>query len=147
MENFPEILKGGALELRRLPVTFENAKRVFDIVDRNREHLGRWLTWVDRIKTAEDEYDGLKCVSANEWNYFIFDGERLAGSAGFGDRDEKTKSLEIGYWLDKESTGKGIMTRAVGMLENAAFSAGWNLIRIRCDALNAASQNVPKRLG
>ena len=39
------------------------------------------------------------------------------------------------------------MTRSLKLFEKAVFEAGWNLLRVRCDALNEKSQNVPKKLG
>ena len=147
MTDFPEIIKDGDLELRRVKPTFDLAKEVFSIVERNREYLGRWLPWVERVKNVEDQYDGLNGVYKNEWSYFIFHNGKLVGSVGFVERNEKTKSLEIGYWLDAAIGGNGIMTRSVKLLENAAFGAGWNLIRVRCDPVNERSRKVPERLG
>jgi RimJ/RimL family protein N-acetyltransferase len=149
MTDFPEIIKDGDIELRSVKPTFEFAKEVFDIVDRNREHLGRWLPWVDKTKTPEDQYDGLSHVYKNERAYFIFYNEKLVGSVSFVKRKEENKSLEIGYWLDAGAGGCGIMARAVKLLENAAFGNGddWEVIRIFCDVLNEKSQNVAKRAG
>jgi RimJ/RimL family protein N-acetyltransferase len=149
MTDFPEIIKDGDIELRRVAPTFELAKELLEIVDRNRARLARWLPWVDGIKTPEDEYGGLKHIYEKEWAYFIFQNGKIVGSVGFVERDEKSKSLEIGYWLDQAVSGRGIMTRVVKMLEDMVFGLGneWNRIQIKCDALNEKSQNVAKRCG
>ena len=56
--------------------------------------------------------------------------------------------LDIGYWLDKDYHGQGIITRALKLLEDMAFKTNeWNRIQIRCDAANKKSQGVPRRAG
>lgn len=149
MKDFPEIIKDNDIELRRIKPTFEFAKQVFEIVNRNREYLGRWLPWAERIKTIEDEYDGLMHIYNGEWSYFIFlDKVGWVGSVGFVKREPKNKKLEIGYWLDKDVCGRGIMTRAVSVLEKMVLETGeWDKIEIHCDVLNIPSQNVAKRCG
>jgi RimJ/RimL family protein N-acetyltransferase len=56
--------------------------------------------------------------------------------------------LELGYWLAASATGKGIATEAArAMLDAAAALPGMARVEIRCDARNAPSSAVPRRLG
>lgn len=32
-----------------------DAEELFKLIDANREHLGRWLPWVDAIQSLDDE--------------------------------------------------------------------------------------------
>ncbi len=32
-----------------------DAEELFKLIDTNREHLGRWLPWVDAIQSLDDE--------------------------------------------------------------------------------------------
>jgi ribosomal-protein-serine acetyltransferase len=150
MAGFPDVLKDGDIELRRMKPTFDFAEAVFGIIEKNRERLGRWLPWVHDAVTPEDEYDGLSYIHKKEHGFFIFADGKIVGSAGFVKIKEKERSLEIGYWIGEAALGHGIVTRSVRLLEKAAFGGkcgDWNLIRIRCDALNDRSAAVPKRLG
>ncbi|HNY25040.1 MAG TPA: GNAT family N-acetyltransferase [Alphaproteobacteria bacterium] len=148
MKDFPETLDEYGIELRRIKPTFELAKEVFEIVERNREYLGYWLPWVARTNSVTDEYDGLSHVYNKEWTYLIFKDNKVIGSIGFVKREESKRKVEIGYWLDKKFGGNGIMTNAVKILEKAVFEIdGWNKIEIHCDTNNISSQNIPKRLG
>lgn len=148
MTEFLDVLKDDDLELKRLRPTFDLASTVFEIVDRNRECFGRWLPWVESTKTIEDEYDGLQHVYNNEWTYLVFLDNKIVGSVGFVKRELKRKKLEVGYWLDEDFGGRGIMTRAVKLLEEMVFQTDeWNKIEIHADVDNVKSQNVPKRLG
>jgi len=149
MTEFPEIIKDGDIELRRQKPTFEMAKETFETIDRNREYLGPWLPWVNGTRTLEDMYEGLKHVFENEIFWRIFLDSRFVGCISFVNKNKKAKWLEIGYWIDSAASGKGVMTRAVQLLEKAAFenSDNWNMIQIRCNPENLPSSGIPRRLG
>jgi len=148
MADFPEVIGGGGLELRRRHPTFEDAVTMFGLVDKNRARLGRWLAWVDNIKTPEDCYDRLKkSEEKGARMYFIFEDDRVRGRVGFVGVNEKDRSLELGYLLDADAVGKGVVVRAVKLLEREAFGNGWEVIRIKCDAQNEKSVETAKRLG
>jgi RimJ/RimL family protein N-acetyltransferase len=56
--------------------------------------------------------------------------------------------MEIGYWLRTDATGAGYATEAVKLLVRLAFDLlQAERIEIRCDARNARSAAVPRRLG
>jgi len=149
MTKFPKIIEAGNLELRRQRATFDDARRMFELVDRNRPRLEQWLPWVEEdIKTPEDCYNRMK--KAEEKGicmYFIVENDKVLGRIGFVDVNEKLKSLELGYLLDEGSVGKGVVNRAVKLLERAAFENEWEMIRIKCDVLNERSKIAAKRLG
>jgi ribosomal-protein-serine acetyltransferase len=55
---------------------------------------------------------------------------------------------EIGYWIDKDHEGKGIMTESVKALINYGFNElNLHRIQIKCDARNVRSKRIPERLG
>jgi RimJ/RimL family protein N-acetyltransferase len=60
---------------------------------------------------------------------------------------------EIGYWMRADRRRQGLCQEAVAALVTWAFRSpsegGWGLrrIHIRCASLNAASRQVPQRLG
>lgn len=60
----------------------------------------------------------------------------------------KALKTEIGYWIDREEQGKGIVSAATVKLIAFAFDTiGINRIEIRCAADNRRSAAIPRRLG
>jgi RimJ/RimL family protein N-acetyltransferase len=83
------------------------------------------------------------------------DGVRLLGEADLFPRAAagrvplaEADLVELGYWLDAAATGKGLATEAAGaLLALAATLPGMTHAEIRCDAANAPSGAVARRLG
>lgn len=149
---FPErIWITAECELRQLEP--EDAEEIFAVVCANREHLGRWLPWVESTGAAEDTRRFLEQVAANRAEgktvaYSLRVGGELAGLAGLHDIDMANGTAQIGYWLAAKHEGRGRMTAAVRALIGMAFrDLGLARIEIRCAAGNVRSQAIPKRLG
>ncbi len=150
--RFPErILVGEELELRQLEP--EDAQEIFAAVCANREHLGRWLPWVESTETAEDTRRFLEQVAAHRREgktaaYSLRLAGELAGLVGLHDIDIANGTAQIGYWLAGKHEGRGRMTAAVKALIEMAFEGAMlERIEIRCAAGNVRSQAIPKRLG
>jgi len=140
-----------SLELRTL--VSGNADEVFDVIDKNREYLRKWLPWVDdtyspyhtlgtieRWKKALDE--------KSDFEFGIFHGGIYIGNIGLCDIDKNNNSAMIGYWLAKNHQGKGIMTDCVRALTNFGFrELELNRIYITCAFGNTKSRAIPERLG
>lgn len=131
----------------------KDAEKLFEITDRSRDYLREFLPWLDHTKTVEDSYQFImnnfqvyaerKGVSAG----IIYRGE-LAGIAGYNELDWVNKVASIGYWLDYEQQGKGIMTRVVRALTDYAFyKYDLNRVEISAAYANKKSQGIPERLG
>ena len=129
----------------------EHRDALADTVVGSLDHIAAWMPW------ALDGYDPAKAAgflthaaeqweTGDEYNYAIFtpDGE-LAGSCGSMRRDNNGR--EIGYWLAKNQTGKGYVTRAATLLIEAAWHLGAPYVLIKHDKLNTRSGAVPARLG
>ncbi len=71
----------------------------------------------------------------------------LAGVVGIT-VDRANRSAAIGYWLDEDSGGKGVMTAGVAAVVEDGFHR-YRLVRveIRADVHNRASRAIPERLG
>ena len=130
-----------------------HAQALFELTDRNREHLREWLPWVDSTTSVEDSLSFIR-VSLEAFSYNngfpvgIWYKGQLAGCIGYHYFAWTTRRTEIGYWLGQEFSGKGIMTRATRKLIEYGFGElGLNRIEIRCAPGNLKSQAIPKRLG
>lgn len=130
-----------------------HAKALFSLVNRNREHLGVWLSFVERTKTVEDVeayiHGGLeKFASGNGFQLGIWLDSELVGVIGLNYIFREFRCTEIGYWLGAEYGGRGVMTKACRHLCGYLFTElNLNRIEIRCAETNVKSRRVPERLG
>ncbi len=121
---------------------------------KNYEHLHEWSPWVNEnfsFESVKEYYQTtLKKFANNEDEMglnIVFKGE-IVGGAGFHEINRQDKSAEIGYWLTKDSTGKGLVTKSVSRLIDYAFDEmKLNRITIKCVPENVKSRAVPERLG
>lgn len=128
-------------------------EELFRLIDRNREHLRKWLLWVDKRKSAEDLEPIIPFWIRNYADNNGFDaglrykGE-LVGMVGLHYIDLKNKTTSIGYFLSEEAQGKGIVTRTISALLDYLFDElKLNRVLIQCAANNEKSKAVPERLG
>ena len=74
--------------------------------------------------------------------------DAFLGSSGVHRIDWSVPNVEIGYWIRSGYEGMGLMTEAVAISAAFAFDTlHAQRVRIRCDARNARSAAVPRRLG
>lgn len=136
----------------RLP-TIGDAEILFALVDKNREHLREFLGWVDSSNEVVDTRtfieEGLpQWLSLHSLHLSIWKNDLLIGAVGFHNIDYLNHSTSMGYWLDKEHGGKGIMRKCVKVLIDYGFnSLKLHRIEIRCVTNNIRSQNVAESLG
>lgn len=133
--------------------TPEIAQLLFDTVDRNRRFLGKWLNWVPKtlslIDTKEFLEKNLAKFNEDQSGAFaIYYQGQFAGLVDLHEIDAKNNKSSIGYWLDKDFYGKGIMTKSVQVLLEYAFEElNINRVEIQAAVENTKSQAVAERLG
>lgn len=129
------------------------AEAIFEVIDTQRPYLREWLPWVDVTESVENLKRFLKESSAfnqggQRLTTFIMHKEEIAGSVGFVKFDKDNASGEMGYWLNQNLQGKGIMTNSVKRLINYTFKTkAINRIEIKVAKENLKSIAIPKRLG
>jgi ribosomal-protein-serine acetyltransferase len=138
------------LELRLL--TEADADELHALVDRNRTHLAAWMPWA-ADQTFERTLNFIRMAErrAAENNGFelalVLEGQ-IVGALGFAAIDWAAGATTIGYWLDEEHQGRGLMTRAVEALADHAFGElGLHRVEIRAAVENRRSRAIPERLG
>ena len=130
-----------------------HADELYALIDRNREHLRRWMSWVDDCRSAEDVRQSRRkslhdfaengCFDAGIW----YRGD-LAGVLGVHRITRRDRVASLGYWLGEEYHGKGLMTRAGrAVIAHLFGELGLNRVEIRCAAGNRRSAAVAERLG
>ena len=132
-----------SLFLKKLVLS--DAQALFDQVEKNRSYLREWLPWLDYNKTPSDSEHYI-VNTTNQWG--IFYNQNLVGAIGLHKIDQANKNTSIGYWLDQDVNGKGIMTRATESLIDYCFhDLNLHRIEIRCAEFNMKSRAIPQRLG
>jgi RimJ/RimL family protein N-acetyltransferase len=148
----PEVIEGEKVNLKKH--SFELAKTMFEYVDKDRERLRVFLPWVDATKTIQDEENYIKFTHKQwddfllfDYGLFIKDTDTYTGNINVHSIEWQHNRCELGYWILGDFEGKGLISDAVKALEKVLFNIGFNRIKIRCDANNKRSGNVPKRCG
>jgi len=123
-------------------------------LDESNEYLP-WIPWMrDEPKSLYETAAWLRKNRANfdldnDYRYAIFDLEEqtLIGETGLYTRVGKG-AREIGYWINKQSGGKGYASEATMAMVKVAFEIDRvNRVEIHCAPENAISAAIPAKLG
>jgi ribosomal-protein-serine acetyltransferase len=134
-------------------IDYHHAEMLYQLVKSNRLHLREWLPWVDHMRTVEDfrryiNASKQRFTNNTEMGFVILAKYVMIGRIGLYNVDLNNKSASIGYWLDKEWLGKGVITRSCKAVIDDAFKRlQLNRIEIRAAVENTKSQAIPEKLG
>ena len=141
----------GRTELR--PPALEYAEEVTAVVRRNLAYLREWMPWATEAYSVEDAREFIqrsrRQFADNQGlaTSILHDG-RFAGTIGLNTINWQDRKADLGYWLDAELQGRGIITRSCRAIVGHAFGdLRLNRIEIYCGVGNARSRAVPLRLG
>ncbi len=145
------------------PWRAEDAVVLQPVLEANRDHLGPWIparvAEPASIAVLSKRLEGFAVAFAadREWRYAIvaLDDGRVLGEVSLFPRSAEGRvpypaadRAEIGYWLRADATGRGLATEAAqAMVDLATTFQPLAHVEIRCDARNAASLAIPRRLG
>jgi RimJ/RimL family protein N-acetyltransferase len=148
-ERPEDLLEHGPVTLRRHQQ--DDLDAVFQAVTESLDHLRPWMPWAAGY-TRQSAAEFLAKSARNwddgtEYGYAIIADGVLAGGCGLMGRIGPG-GLEIGYWVHRARTRRGLATAASAALVEAAFRLpGVDRIEIVHDELNVASAGVPRKLG
>jgi ribosomal-protein-serine acetyltransferase len=123
------------------------------LVIRNLDRLKPWMPW------AVDNYSiemchgfikrSLEAYAENgRFEGIMMVGDKPVGTIGFHNYDPPHRNAHIGYWIDKDYEGQGIVTRCCSVLIDHLFEVvGLNRVQINCNVENVRSRAIPERLG
>ncbi len=151
-------LRRSPIETPRLllaPIEQGDGPEIWSAVDGSRWHLERWLPWVP-FNNTPDASQRYADACAADWDagravrFSIRDraSRELLGVAGLDSCVHLHRSCELGYWLRRDATGRGLMTEAARAAVEFAFER-MGAHRMRCAAAtdNHSSLRVIARLG
>jgi RimJ/RimL family protein N-acetyltransferase len=144
-----EVLEHGPATLRRWRPGDEEA--AYLAVIESQDHLGPWMPWAKTYSQENAAEFIAGCdrdwESGVAFNYAITVDKAIAGSCGLMARIGPG-GLEIGYWVHRAYTRRGLATAATEALTSAAFGLpGIDRVEIVHDELNGPSEAVPRKLG
>ena len=144
-----ELIEHGPVTLRRYRE--DDVDAVYAAVTESLDHLRPWMPWAAQYsrQSAEEFLDNSvrSWEDGTEYNYAILAEGTLAGSVGLMARIGPG-GLEIGYWVHRAWTGRGLATAATAALVDQAFRLpGVDRVEIVHDELNVASAGIPRKLG
>lgn len=149
----PERVDAGPVVVRRLHAS--DAGAIAAAVGASLEYLQPWMPWATpsaadrgtqlaRVAEADQRWE-----SGISYTYSVLTAETgtLVGEAALH-RRVGDGSVELGYWIAAGQSGRGYGTSASAALTSVALSlSGVNRVEIHCDAANAGSAAVARRLG
>lgn len=137
----------------KLEMTSEKfAAQLFSIINNNREHLSEFLPWVENMKSITDIKHYLQNCERlyedkKEVSFIIMMNETPVGRIGLHHLNLQNKIGSIGYWIDKNAEGKGIITKSCIKLTSYGFEQlELNRIEIKAAVRNVKSQAIPENL-
>ena len=122
----------------------DDAAELFAVVDSNREYLREWLPWLDGTKSIEDENSFIS-MSLEEYEkregiiYAIRLDGNIIGTISLNWIDWGNKGAGVGYWLSKNQTGNGYVTKSCIRLMEHCFDD----LYLHRFVLEAAVDNIP----
>jgi len=118
------------------------------------EHLRPWMPWAggepvtpdDRVRWIDSCNHAWREGGDAVLGILLADGTVIGGTGLH--RRAGPDTVEIGYWLHIDHTGRGYATETARALTDAAFGVpGVDYVEIQHDRANTASRRVPDRLG
>ena len=126
---------------------------IFKLVDNNRLYLRKFLGWIDKNVTKNDTLSFIKIQEKKMKEkqalvFSIWHKEKIIGLIDLHAIDHVNHSANIGYWINENSQGKGIITKSVKVAIDYAFeNLNLHRIQILCATQNIKSQAIPLHLG
>jgi RimJ/RimL family protein N-acetyltransferase len=157
----PGEIRSSRIVLRRWRPS--HAQRLHPLLESNWEFVRPWIParaaepvampqLIERLDAFVALFDEDK-----EWRFGMFaaDDDTILGELCLFPRSQwervpysDSDRIELGYWLRADRTGQGLVTEAVrAAMTLTATLPRCTRLEIRCDARNAPSGAVPRRLG
>ncbi|HUW42057.1 MAG TPA: GNAT family protein [Rectinemataceae bacterium] len=145
-ETLRDAISIGLLEKRHAPA-------MLDFVERGRERFVDWIPFVGKTRDLAD-FEALirrflkMYAEGSGAFYALWDGALMVGMVLIKEIDEEVRQAEIGYMIDLEYEGRGLVKAACLKLIGFLFEdMCMQKIRICCDDRNARSIALAERLG
>src|SRR3990167_2652054 len=139
------------IELKKIKI--EDSKKLFQLIESNRDYLRNFLPWLDVCRTELEEIRFIeelteKFLASQSLDLSILYKGQLAGVCGTHEIDWSNRKTSLGYWIGETFQGHGIVTKSCEALIDYLFNElKLHRIEIYCAVDNLKSQKVAERLG
>lgn len=149
------ILNGTTIYLKKINASFEEAKKLFTLIDTNRKHLNSWiyLYGTTPFSSPENIFKFLLTLQ-QEWqqqdsfNYGIYlTNETLIGMISAEICPPQNAGIKFKFWIDKEYARTGKISEALTLLEKEFFFLGIERLSICCETDNYKTRNLALKSG
>jgi ribosomal-protein-serine acetyltransferase len=152
LSTLPKKIIGPRLVLKSVEPSY--AQAMFNVIDKERERLSRFLLWVPSILSLEDE-NAYIVKSQKEWEaetrfvWALFNkkDETFMGTISAFNVRKAHRRCEIGYYLSSEFEGKGFLSEALRLLEKEFFVQGMERLQLLIRVNNERSYKAALRNG
>lgn len=135
--------------------TERDAEEFYLLTMASKNHLKRWLGWLNQIQTIEDTIRHINgslqtfvALGGYPTSFAIIYHGNIAGTISFNKISELHRTGSIGYWLGEQYEGKGIMSRAFQAILAYGFETlRLNRIEVYIATENKRSRALPERFG
>ncbi len=131
--------------------TPEVGRSLRPVIAANLERLRRWEPWAHSFDASEahDEYNReqlRRFVEGTALPTVVHHRGRPIGAVS-AQIDRYLGSAELGFWIDADAEGRGVVRRACRSVISDLFDGGVERVEIRTAAHNARSIRLAQRLG
>lgn len=131
----------------------DDAAEHFLLVDKNRKHLRPWLRWIDGYTKAAHSLEYIRYTHNQQDTQqglmlAIFENGKLIGDIAMHKWEHDLKKAEIGYWIDEDHQGQGILQKCLTKFFDYIFnSLDMNKLEVRFVPSNKKSGKLAERMG
>ncbi|MBS1768073.1 MAG: GNAT family N-acetyltransferase [Acidobacteria bacterium] len=131
----------------------EAAAETAALVRRNLEHLQAWMPWAVDDYSTKHAAEWIAAVGtvdgeSSAIGFIVRENNVMIGTVGVHDIDRVNRHAKIGYWIDRDHEGKGIVTTSCRILLAYLFDTmELNRVQIHCNVDNSRSRAIPEKLG
>lgn len=131
----------------------EHSKEIFDLIEKNRSFLKKWLPWVDA--TTKIQHTELFINKANHYanrqkGLFcsVFHNGNIVGVVGAIRKGNNPSEMFLNYWIGENYKNQGIATNAIKRII-LYLKENWetSVFYIKSDKNNKASNRIANKLG
>jgi ribosomal-protein-serine acetyltransferase len=125
-----------------------HARKFFAFIEKGRVHFEEWIPFVSKTRSLEQTETKIVTfleMFKNGTGYFwcLWDKKRIIGLILIKDINEETRSAEIGYMIDKDFEGQGLIRKSCELMIEYLFTdLGVSKISLCCDEHNHRSIKV-----
>ena len=123
------------------------------LMQSNHDHLKAWMPWAQKVPTVDNQLAWVMWSRSQfdrqiEYHYGMFRHDGAPIGAISLNRTSNARAFELGYWIDLDHQGQGLVSEAAAALCRVATEIlDAERVSISHDPDNVRSAAVPQRLG